>query len=126
MVPLVDIEVRGLSFTLSLPGLEASGLLRGGAGRGGNPGDFGGDDDGGIIEPPAAKAANEGGGASGTTLFGVTISFVSGGGSRAGFTPPRPLAWIALIVFSDRSHSLSNAAFNGSAYLTTSEESGRL
>jgi len=79
------------------------------------------------MDPPAANAANEGGGASGTTLFGATIKFVSvTAGSRAGFIPPRPLAWIALIVFSERSHSLSNVAFNGSAYLTTKEESGRL
>jgi hypothetical protein len=89
-----DIEVLGLSLTLSLPGLEASGLIRDGAGGGGggNPGDIGDDDTGGIIEPPAAKAANDGGGASGTTLFGVTINFASVGCRRPGFTPPRPLA----------------------------------
>lgn len=78
VAPAVDIEVLGLSLTLSPPGLDASGLIRDGATRG-MPGDMGEDEVVGIMDPPAAKAAKEGGGASGTVLFGGIRSFVSVG-----------------------------------------------
>lgn len=103
--------VRGLRITFNGGGRVTSGLMRaGGSGTGGA-----GAGEACIIEPPAANAAKDGGGARGGALVEGGVGFTSVDDTQAALGPPIPFACTAFMVFSERSHCLSNITFMGSA-----------